>query len=186
MTHEVMLAVRLKITDNDAFSALEALHAKMGLSNEVSGLLRETLWELGVEAPSIEEAHRIVEEAISRTNVFLNPNKHYHEFLPGGQAASGLAPDEVGVVVTDRDGAESPRALAAVSRAGVPEVTSARRSVRWRLRLTRAPEPGNPGTIELIKRISVTTHRDAGLLVNPHSQSAMAVLPWGEQKPLVG
>lgn len=186
MLHHVTLAVRLKITDNDAFSALEALHAKMGLRDVVADLVRETLWELDVDAATPGEAEATVEEAISRTNVFLNPNKHSHAFPPAGEAGVDLDADEVGVVVTDRDGADSPRALAAVARAGVPEITAARRSTRWRIRLTQAPSPGQPGVLDLIRRIGVTTRRDAGLLANPHSQSAVCVLPWGERMSLNG
>ncbi len=184
MIQHITLAVRLKITDNEAFSALEALHAKMGLAGLVAGLIRETLWELEVEAATPDEARRTVEEAISRTNVFLNPNKHFHAFTPPGVGAD-LDPDEVAVVVTDREGADSPRALAAVARAGVPEIRRARRSTRWRIRLSQTPAPEHPEAFELIRRIGVTTGRDAGLLANPHSQSAFAVFPWGEQKPLV-
>jgi hypothetical protein len=186
MVQRVTLAVRLKITDNEAFSALEALHAKMGLAGTVAGLVRETLWELRVEAETQEEARRTVEEAIARTNVFLNPNKHHHSFPPTEHSGADLDPDEVAVIVTDREGADSPRALAAVARAGVREITAARRSTRWRIRLTHPPTPGHPQTLELIRRIGITTGRDTGLLANPHSQSAVAVLPWGEQKPLVG
>ncbi len=183
MVQNVTLAVRLKITDNEAFSALEALHAKMRLEREVAGLVRETLWDLEVVAATPDEARRIVEEAIARTNVFLNPNKHYHAFAPA--AGADLDPDEVAVIVTDREGAESPRALAAVARAGVPGITAARMSTRWRIRLTHPPEQGRPEALELIQRIGVTTGRDAGLLANPHSQSVVAVFPWGGQKPLV-
>jgi len=185
MVQNVRLAVRLKITDNEAFSALEALHAKMGLSGVVAGLARETLWDLDVEASTHEAARARVEEAISRTNVFLNPNKHYHSFAPAESVGADLEPDEVGVVVTDREGADSPRALAAVARAGVSGIIAVRMRTRWRIRLTSPAIQGHPEALELIKRIGVTTGRDAGLLANPHSQSAVAVFPWGEQKPLV-
>ncbi len=112
MVQNVTLAVRLKITDNEAFSALEALHAKMGFVDVVAGLIRETLWYLDVEAATHEAALGIVEDAISRTNVFLNPNKHHYSFAPADSVGADLDPDEVAVVVTDREGADSPRALA--------------------------------------------------------------------------
>ena len=185
MVQNVTLAVRLKITDNEAFSALEALHAKMGLAESVVGLIRETLWDLEVETATPEAARGTVEEAISRTNVFLNPNKHYHSFVPADSVGADLDPDEVAVIVTDREGADLPRALAAVARAGVPGITAARMRTRWRIRFTHPPTPEHPEVLELIQRIGVTTGRDAGLLANPHSQSAVAVFPWGEQKPLV-
>ncbi len=104
--------------------------------------------------------------------------------MPSGAAGSDLDPDEVAILVTDREGADSPRALAAVARAGVTGITAARRSTRWRIRLIHPPTEMHPGAIDLIKRIGVTTGRDAGLLANPHSQRAVAVFPWGEQKPL--
>jgi phosphoribosylformylglycinamidine (FGAM) synthase PurS component len=182
----VALTVRLKITDNEAFSALEALHAKMGLADVVADLVREDRWELDVDAASADDARSIVERAISSTTVFLNPNKHSYAIAPAAADGEDLDPNEVAVVVTDRAGADSPRALAAVARVGIPGIRSARRSTRWRIRLIQRPQPGHPETLELIRRIGVTTGRDAGLLANPHSQSAVAVLPWGEQKPLVG
>ncbi len=185
MVQNVTLAVRLKITDNEAFSALEALHAKMGFVDVVAGLIRETLWYLDVEAATHEAALGIVEDAISRTNVFLNPNKHHYSFAPADSVGADLDPDEVAVVVTDREGADSPRALAGVARAGIPGIMAASTSTRWRVRLTHPPTPEHPGALEVIQRIGVTTSRDAGLLANPHSQSAVAVFPWGEQKPLV-
>jgi hypothetical protein len=50
--------------------------------------------------------------------------------------------------------------------------------------LTATPARGDPGLEALIRKVGVTTGRRDGLLSNPHSQTSLAVLPWGEEKRL--
>ena len=49
-THRLLLEVSLKVADNEARSALEAIRVKMGLSADVRDLSREEVWELEVDA----------------------------------------------------------------------------------------------------------------------------------------
>jgi phosphoribosylformylglycinamidine (FGAM) synthase PurS component len=198
------LTVSLKVGDNEARSALEAIQVKMGLAQEVRELSREDRWELEVKADSQDGAYSVVRELVETTNLFANPNKHRFTLAPrrvGGEVsgsvsgsvgrqespeASDLAEDEVAILVSDRESAEGESILSAIQRLGVKNVVSARKWVRWRVGLTRIPARGEPEVLELIRRIGVTTSRRDGLLSNPHSQVSRAVLPWGEEKPLVG
>ncbi len=182
--HTVVLTVGLKITDNEARSALEAVRVKMGLDGVV-GLVREDLWELDVEAGSAAAARAVVARLVETTNLFANPNKHRHALSAGGAAVGAdLAPDEVAILVSDREAGGADSMLAAVRRSGERSVAAARRCVRWRIRLTETPSPVQPHLLSLIRRIGVTESRTEGLLSNPHSQTARAVFPWGGETAL--
>jgi len=184
--HTVVLTVGLKITDNEARSALEAIRVKMGLGDDVVGLAREDLWELDVEAESPVAALAVATRLVEATNLFVNPNKHRHALTAVGAIPGvDLAPDEVAVLVSDRETGGSASMLATVRRSGERSVAAVRRCARWRVRLTEAPAPAKPELVSLIRRIAVTESRTEGLLSNPHSQTARAVFPWGEEKPLV-
>ncbi len=187
-TFKLSLAVALKVGDNEARSALEALRAKMDLEDEVRDLACEELWELEVEAPSAERAQAIVRELVETTNLFANPNKHRFSLaLDDGSSGGGdLDEDEIAILVSDRESTESASILSAIRRHGTAGVVCARKWVRWRVRLTRAPSPEQPGLLPLIRRIGVATSRRDGLLSNPHSQIARAAFPWGDEKPLAG
>jgi phosphoribosylformylglycinamidine (FGAM) synthase PurS component len=183
----VRITVGLKVTDNEARSALEALQSKMGLRESVRDLLREELWEVDVMAGSWAEARATVERLVRTTNLFANPNKHRYEISEAGGPDTGgflLSPDEVAVLVRDRESTVGTSVLAAVHGMGVADVVGVRKWTRWRICLTKTPPEGDPSVLRLISRIAVTTGRRDGLLSNPHSQTSRAVLPWGEEKVL--
>lgn len=209
MRHTVLLTVTLRITDNEARSALEALQEKMGLKTSVRDLARDELWEIGVEAGSADEALASVEGIVRATNIFANPNKHSFTLdvrreggaggsgggtdRPGGAGPeracgsagdAGLSADEFAILVSDREGAEGQSVAAAVRRAGFEGVVSVRRWTRWRVRLTGDAVPGDPALTALVERIAVARGRHDGLLSNPHSQTSTVLLPWGEEKVL--
>jgi len=179
--HTVVLTVGLKITDNEARSALEALRVKMGLGEAVRSLAREERWQLGVEAPTSAEAEAVVAGLVRATNLFANPNKHCHAIGSGVD----LAPDEVAILVTDREGADGASILTTLHRLGASSVTCIARSARWRVGLAEAPRPDDPAILELLRDIGVTESRSVGLLANPHSQTVRVLFPSGEEKPLV-
>lgn len=183
-TQRLRLEVALKIADNEARSALEAIRVKMGLSALVRDLRREEVWELVLDAADADGAKSIVATLVKTTNLFANPNKHRTRLVDIGDAPVSLDPDEVAILVSDRESGEGAAMVEAVRRLGVREVSEARKWVRWRVRLARAPSPAEPGVIDLIRRIGVATGRAEGLLCNPHCQVASAVLPWGDEKPL--
>lgn len=194
----IVLTVGLKVTDNEARSALEALQEKMGLRDRVRDLVREELWEIGVEADTEDAAVEIVAELVRTTNLFANPNKHTFTLRAGpngkragaGRGAAGrsgaveLSPDEFAVLVSNREGTDGESVLSALRRIGIDSVRSVRRWTRWRVALTEPPAKGDPGLEALIRTVGVTTGRRDGLLSNPHSQTSIAVLPWGEEKRL--
>jgi phosphoribosylformylglycinamidine (FGAM) synthase PurS component len=217
--HTLHVTVGLKVTDNEARSALEALQEKMGLRDRVSDLTREELWEIEVESDRPSDARETVERLVATTNLFANPNKHKYavsdaagdsagdragEAESGGGESSGtggsgegnsgavssgggsraLSPNEVIVLVADREGTEGESVLSAIRRIGIDDVSHVRRWTRWCIQLKNAPERGDPEALALIRRIGVATGRRDGLLSNPHSQVSRAILPWGEEKVL--
>ena len=206
-THSFFLSVELKAAGNEARSALEALQEKMGLRDLVSGLAREELWEIEVQAQTAGAARETIEQLVRTTNLFANPNKHKYSLAAVAGAepddngeshsdragrhsdgaavwAAGLEDDEVAVLVTDREGADGESVLSAIRRIGADDVVHIRKWTRWRIRLAEPPKAGDPEVLALIRRIGVATGRRDGLLSNPHSQIALAVLPWGEEKVL--
>ena len=178
------LTVSLKVPDNEAKSALEAIRVKMGLSDRVRDLRREEVWELDVDCRSVDDARSEVERLVASTNLFANPNKHRYTLEVGSAGACRLEPDEVAILVSDREGSAGDSMVAALKRLGVSAVVGTRRWVRWRVRLSEDAERGEPGLMQLIRTIGVATGRDGGLLCNPHIELARAVLPWGEEKSL--
>ena len=178
------LTVALKVPDNEARSALEAVRVKMGLSDRVRDLRREEVWELDVECPSVDDARSEIERLVESTNLFANPNKHRYALEAGSAATCALAPDEVAILVSDREGSAGNSMVAALRRLGAAAVVGARRWVRWRVLLSEDAVRGEPSLLPLIERIGVATGRDGGLLCNPHIELARAVLPWGEEKSL--
>lgn len=186
MTHRLTLNVSLKVPDSEARSALEAIRVKMGLSTVVLDLAREDVWELDVEAAGPDEARAIVSSLVQTTNLFANPNKHRTRVTEGEGPRVDLAPDEVAILVSDRESALGGSILSAVRRLGIAQLSGARKWVRWRVRLAESPTPQDPGLVDLIRRIGVATGRREGLLCNPHCQISHAILPWGDEKPLAG
>jgi len=186
VTHRLVLNVSLKVPDNEARSALEAIRAKMGLSAVVLDLAREEVWELDVDAPGPHEARAVVSSLVETTNLFANPNKHRTRVTEGEGPRADLAPDEVAVLVSDRESALGGSILSAARRLGIAQLCGARRWVRWRVKLAECPTPEDPRLLDLIRRIGVATGRREGLLCNPHCQAARAILPWGDEKPLAG
>jgi len=180
--HTVRITVGLKVTDNEARSALEALQEKMGLRDRVSDLIREEVWEVALRAPTPDAARATVERLVRTTNLFANPNKHRYEIAAVGGAA--LAAEEVAVLVSDRESTVGDAVLSAIRRIGEHDVESVRKWTRWRVLLSAPPVEGDPEVLALIRRIGVATGRRDGLLSNPHSQVSRAVLPWGEEKVL--
>ncbi len=116
--------------------------------------------------------------------MFLNPNKHRSTLTSVPHAWKGLGKNEVAILVTDRDGAESLAVLAAASRIGVTGLRKAKRRIRWRVRLAELPSREQPGLFPLLRKIAIASDRGTGLLANPHSQTVLVAFPWGEEKPL--
>jgi len=178
----VELVVTLRVTDNEARSALEALRIKMGLSDVVADLVRDDVWELSVDAADEEAAITLVSDLVDTTNLFANPNKHRAAVGRPGASGRPLEEDEVAVLVAERGSTEGAAILRALRGLGAGAVTDARRWTRWRIRLEDAPDRDDPGLLPLVRHIAVTTKRTEGLLSNPHSEVSRVVFPWGGEE----
>jgi phosphoribosylformylglycinamidine (FGAM) synthase PurS component len=178
-SHRVDLIVALKVPDNEARSALEALRAKMGLADVVQDLARDDVWELSIESADRSAAEALVRELVTSTNLFANPNKHRTSVGPAGAAGTQLARDEVAVLVAERESGEGDAIVATLRGLGVKGVAAARRWTRWRVRMTEPPSENERGLEELVRHIAVTSSRSEGLLSNPHCEVSRAVFPWG-------
>ena len=185
-TERLTLTVSLKVPDNEARSALEAIRVKMGHAERVRDLERDEVWELDVECSSPEDARAEIERLVESTNLFANPNKHRYALRPGAAGGVELSPDEVAILVSDREGSAGDSMVAALKRLGTSSVVAARRWVQWRVSLAEEAAREEPTLSSLIEGISVATGRDGGLLCNPHIELARAVFPWGEEKSLAG
>jgi len=186
MTERILLSISLKVPDNEARSALEALRVKMGFGELFTGLVREELWELEFDEPRGEALAR-AEELVAKTNLFANPNKHRCEVHAAAEWALGddLGADEASIVVADRGHPEGEGMLTALARVGAGGARTARRFIVWRIRVARDIPRDDHRVIPVIERVAVTTSRTTGLFCNPHSQTARVLLPWGEEKVLV-
>lgn len=203
MLHDVLLTVTLKVPDNEARSALEAVRVKMGLAGDVLDLRRDDLWELSLESASEDAAVEAIERLVGSTNLFANPNKHRHTVRaatrsPGnaastrpedresasGNASDGLADNEVAVLVADRGSAAGDAITGAVRRAGGPGLASARRWTRWTVTLSRPARVEDPDVMALVERIAVARERASGLLSNPHSQVCRVAFSTGAERIL--
>jgi len=180
----IELAVSLKVPDNEARSALEALTVKMDLGAAVKDLARETLWAFDFGDGS-GDPRAAVERLVRESNVFANPNKHTYGIVEGGsERGHPLDSDEVAILVRDRDSNWHASILPLLRRLGISGVENVQRWTRWRVRIDPPPSEGDAELVPLLRKIGVTTGRHDGLLANPHSQTARAVLPWGDEKPL--
>jgi len=209
------LTVSLKIPDNEARSALEALRVKMGLGQEVRGLAREEVWEFRVDEPGAGEqsgsakvgravsgsgdagasaagddaadasTQVAIERIVGSTNLFANPNKHRYSLAAGGACDVTLGESQLAILVSDRGNAANESMAASLKRLGAVDVAGVRRWTRWIVTLEPGRGRDRPGLEALLQRIAVADARDGGLFCNPHIEEARAILPWGEEKPLV-
>ncbi|MBD3367742.1 MAG: hypothetical protein GF405_06165 [Candidatus Eisenbacteria bacterium] len=179
MNHSIELVVKLKVTDNEARSALEALQVKMGLGDAVSGLARDDVWELSVEADDEAAAIELIGDLVSATNLFANPNKHRTAVGRPGATGDPLGDDEIAVLVAERGSDEGAAILRTLEGLGHGDVVDARRWTRWRVRLAEMPGHDDPDLLARVRHIAVTTGRAEGLLSNPHCEVSRVVFPWG-------
>jgi phosphoribosylformylglycinamidine (FGAM) synthase PurS component len=167
----VELLVKLKIPDVTALTAAGALRRRMGYGRTLRGLRRADYYRLSLDVPDAEAARALAEELAERTNVFVNPNKHVYEVQTAGCAGevAGGGHQVVQVLVTDPADGSAEGALGALQgRLGYGgTVCGLVRGVLWTLEL-ECPDRGEAE--RLAREIAVTRRRDAGLLMNPHSQ----------------
>ena len=170
---EIELLVSLKIPDVTTLTAANSLRRRLGYAQRLVHLQRADYYRLEVEAESAKAAQELVTQLASRTNHFVNPNKHVFAVRV---AEPRLAPPrrkgghEVEVLVTDIEGdrsTELEEALAA-DRLAAGKVRAVHTGVLWTLTLkTETPTEA----LETAREITITRARDRGLLANPHFQA---------------
>lgn len=115
--NEEALAIRLKIPDNEAFTALAALQ-RLGLA--IVRLERADIWIFQSDVPQAE-----LIASVKRHELLFNPNKHELTVLEAATPRAG----EVWVEELGQD----PGLRARLGGKDVPGVRSAKRFAGWRL-----------------------------------------------------
>jgi hypothetical protein len=175
---DLLLTVELKSADPTALTASHALTHRLGFGKVLAELRRTDVWRLRVEAAGIPDALALASSWITRSNRFVNPNKHVYELSARGGEGSGSAERGSGrvawVVATsepDLDGEAAARLIH--DRFGGRELVEARRAVAWMLRFTPAVEPS--AVRGFAEEMAIARSRSHGLLANPHFQSVAIV-----------
>jgi phosphoribosylformylglycinamidine (FGAM) synthase PurS component len=118
---ERTIAIRLKIPDNEAYTALTALR---GLDVAVERLERSEIWRVEDSGDPATLAARVeTNEAI------FNPNKHRLTVL----ASNAPQPGEAWVYELPVTGGDDPIARLTMGGKTIPGISRARRYVGWRL-----------------------------------------------------
>ena len=88
MIADLVLTVELKSADPVALTAAHALTHRLGFGKVLAELRRMDLWRLRVEAAGIPDALALAGSWITRSNRFVNPNKHVYELSARGGESS--------------------------------------------------------------------------------------------------
>lgn len=118
------VAIRLKIPDNEAYTALTALR-RLGV--EAARLERAVIWQFDDEGNASDVAARV-----EQNETLFNPNKHELEVLEGGRPRAGEA------WIEELDAGDTPLRI--------PGVKHGRKYVGWRL-FAEGRTPAGPGTV---------------------------------------
>ena len=176
MIADLVLTVELKSADPVALTAAHALTHRLGFGKILAELRRVDLWRLRVEAAGIPDALALAGSWVTRSNQFVNPNKHVYELsVRGGEASGNRGSGRVAWVVAtsepDLDGEAAVRLVR--DRFGGRELVEARRAVAWMLRFAPAVKPAD--VRRLAESMAITRTRSRGLLANPHFQPVAIV-----------
>jgi hypothetical protein len=164
-----LLTTRLKVADPTALTALSTLRTRLGFGERLRNVTREEfhLFETTLDR---EGARRLVDGLVRRTNLFLNPNKHFHRLVVEGDAAPSpeilRGPGAYLLVWTEGDGEDLLESMR--RHVGVEQVTSLSRGWIWRLE--GAPNATPAEMLDLVSRAGVLTSRTSGFLVHPAYQ----------------
>jgi hypothetical protein len=179
MMADLTLSVELRGLDPSALTAQHALVHRLGYGPALTETRRVDLWRLAVEAAGIPDALAIAGSWITRSNLFVNPNKHVYELAAArgtnGAGGAGRGKGRVAwVVATSDPDLEGEAAVELIHRRfqGL-ELRAARRAVAWKLHFGAQVETGK--VLELASDMAVARSRMHGLLTNPHFQSVVVV-----------
>ena len=174
----VTVLVSLKIFDNVAASALYALRDRLGY-DRVRSLKRSDYWRL--DLPDLREGNavEVVERVVSKTALFVNPNKHRWTIHLNAEPGDLLSMEEsetvAAVLVEEDDDSRAAGVREALLRRGDCGASmEVRHGTWWILYL------GDMSCAQaraLAEEIAVTRARNKGLFCNPHYQRAVVVVP---------
>jgi len=173
--------VWLKIPDNIAGTAFHTLTHRMGFTS-LQRLQRADFWEIRFPGLTPTQAQQTTERWVSRTALFMNPNKHRArvdstpqglEEIEAGMVQSGF---DASILVCDRIDGKAESVLESIrSLTPEPEQPSTlRRGVWWDLSFTGL---SRQKIEEAAQRMAVSVNRQEGLFANPHYQTHRIYLP---------
>ncbi len=182
MTVDLALTVALRGADPTSLTAEHALTHRLSYAGVLAQLERRDFWRLVVESSGVAEALALAGSWVTRSNLFVNPNKHIYELSVirgGGGGGGSRGSSRVAWVVVwnepDLDGEAAVRLIH--TRFGGRELVRVRRAVVWMLRFAPSVDPAR--VPRLADEIAVSRARNRGLLANPHLQSVAAVRATG-------
>jgi hypothetical protein len=179
MNIDLTLTVALRGADPVALTAHHALTHRLGFDGVLLELGRYRVWRFEVSAAGVADALVLAGSWITRSNLFVNPNKHVYELgaAVGGEGGRGgpRGSSRVAWVVVSREpdleGQAAVRLIGA--RFGGRELALARQVLVWRLRFAPGVDPAE--VPRLAGEIAVARARTRGLLSNPHFETAAVV-----------
>lgn len=177
----IRIYVTLKIPDNIARTAFHAIQNRLGV-REVESLRRSEFWELSFPGLTPEQALATVNELVTKTALFVNPNKH--RWILQESERSLEEDDNIGipesvsasVLVCDRIDGQAESVLESLERlpGGRPCPAGLIRGIWWDITYTDLPPDRIRRTTE---QLTVTNSRTQGLLANPHYQTYRIFTP---------
>ncbi|MFH1739734.1 MAG: hypothetical protein ABIH23_12050 [bacterium] len=174
----VTVLVSLKIFDNVAASALYALKDRLGY-NQIQSLERSDYWRLHFPDLTEKTALETVERVVSKTALFVNPNKHRwttHLNVELGDLLPSKATETVAAVLVEEDDDSRTAGIreALLARGDCGTEVEINHGTLWVLHLGNLP---HAQAQTLAEEIAVTRARQQGLLCNPHYQRATVIVP---------
>ena len=151
--------------DLTAVTAWEALKGSLGYGRVLERLERADLWGVWtrLEGRAVSE---LAEELVSRTSVFINPNKHSWRVWGGESESEEGEGRGAWILVWALDDTEGRAALAALRSSGFEARADwVAKATLW----TLTPAASAAGrALQLAEEIAVARSRSRGLLANPH------------------
>ncbi len=181
MIADLTLSVELRGLDPSALTAQHALAHRLGYGPALAETRRVDLWRLDVEAAGIADALAIAGSWITRSNLFVNPNKHVYELAAArgmngaGGAAAGAARGAWRGWWRRASPISRGRPRSSSSIAASRGSSSARRGAPWPGRFTSRTQVEPAKVVQLASEMAVARSRMQGLLTNPHFQSVVVV-----------
>jgi len=158
------LVVRNKTRDPQAVTAHSTLVGRLGFGKSLASLMRGIYYELAIPTDDVKTTQRTVRRLLDESTLLANPNKEVAKAYiePTSVEGKGLL-----VLVWDREGPRGDRLTRRIERE-LPEIgrVSVSEGVLW-IPTFEGPESE---WWKRAERMTVSTTRLSGLLVNPHAE----------------